>query len=128
MGINKRGLKWHPEASSDLTSITRYCNLKFGRKVAKEVRDKIVKDVELLPAYPKLGSIERLLIGCTSLEYRSLLSGKQTKIIYSIHDDYVYIHLLWDVRQDESRLSGKVVQRYPFSDDMAKNVVNEPIV
>lgn len=72
-------LKWHPEASHDLTAIAHYCNQQFNRNVARKVRDKILYSAGLLSHHPTLGIIDPLLAGCTSLEYRSLVADKYTK-------------------------------------------------
>lgn len=119
-------LKWHPEASSDLTAITRYCHFSFGRKVARNVRTKILHDVELLRSYPYLAPIEHQLEHCTSLQYRGLVVSNQTKVIYSVHTDYIYIHLLWDVRQNEKVLVHTIRKRYYSSKEEQKNRMNEP--
>lgn len=119
-------LKWHPEASHDLTAIARYCNQQFNRNVARKVRDKILYSAGLLSHHPTLGIIDPLLAGCTSLEYRSLVADKYTKIIYTIHPTYIYIHLLWDVRQDENRLRQAVARRYKPAENEPPYMVNEP--
>jgi hypothetical protein len=76
------------------------------------VRNHIWHDAELLQSHPQLGQVEPLLAGCTSLEYRSLVVDKVTKIIYTVHLEYVYIHLLWDVRRDEDFLPQATMRRY----------------
>ena len=121
-------LKWHPSALADLSAIVEYCSISFGRKTAREVRNKLVYTAELLCANPCLGPIEPLLKGCTSLEYRSIVANNYTKIIYTVHHDYVYIHLLWDVRQDEERISKVISNRYTLLNQEYNNIVNEPSV
>lgn len=117
-------LKWHPLALADLSAIIKYCSTSFGKKTARNVRNKLVCSAELLCANPFLGSVEPLLEGCTKLEYRSLVADAHTKIIYSVHDGYVYIHLLWDVRQEELRMSKIAANRYTFFDQ--HHTINEP--
>ena len=108
----ERTLRWHPKASTDLNRIVWYCSQKFGKSTARQVRNHIWHDAELLQSHPQLGQVEPLLAGCTSLEYRSLLVDKVTKIIYTVHREYVYIHLLWDVRRDEDFLPQATMRRY----------------
>jgi plasmid stabilization system protein ParE len=108
----ERTLRWHPKASTDLNRIVWYCSQKFGKSTARQVRNHIWHDAELLQSYPQLGQVEPLLAGCTSLEYRSLVVDKVTKIIYTVHREYVYIHLLWDVRRDEDFLPQATMRRY----------------
>lgn len=110
--MNTLDLYWHPEASEDLNAIVHQCSWYFGSASARKVRNQIWHDAELLQSHPRLGKVEPLLVGCTSLEYRSLLVDTHTKIIYTVHTDFVYIHLLWDVRQDEAKLPQAAIRRY----------------
>lgn len=110
--MEDRKLRWHPKASADLNRIVRYCSQKFGKSAARQVRNHVWHDAELLQTHPQLGRVEPLLVGCTSLEYRSLVVDKVTKIIYTVHREYVYIHLLWDVRRDEGYLPQMTLRRY----------------
>lgn len=121
-------LKWHPEASADLNGIVAYCSTAFSRDTARRVRDKLLSAAELLRTNPFLGPIEPLLEGCTTLEYRSLVADTYTKIIYTVHADYIYIHLLWDVRQDEERMSKVATDRYTLFEHHNRYSVNEPAV
>lgn len=109
-------VKLHSEASGDLRNIIKYCRESFGSNVARELRAKIIKNASLLMGNPYLGKVEPLLNGCNSLEYRSLLVSEHTKLIYTVHADYVYVHLLWDVRQDERNLKKQTVYRYKITD------------
>ena len=104
-------LKWNPSAIEDQRAIVAYCKKQFGIIVSIEVREKIRHSAKLLKSHPQLGRVEPLLVGCTSLEYRSLVVDKVTKIIYTVHQEYVYIHLLWDVRQDEESLPQATLRR-----------------
>lgn len=126
MGMTISTLKWHPEAVKDFIAIIRYCNLNFGRDTAKHVRNKILSRAELLIANPYLGIAEPTLSKCTSLIYRSLLVAPFTKIIYTIHEDYIYIHIIWDVRQHENKLVQATVTRYQIEDNQ-DNSVNEQV-
>lgn len=105
-------LKWNPHAIEDQRAIVAYCRKQFGPIVSIEVREKIRHSAKLLKSHPHLGRVEPLLVGCTSLEYRSLVVDKVTKIIYTVHREYVYIHLLWDVRRDEGHLPQMTQHRY----------------
>ena len=119
-------LKWHPLALADLSAIVEYCSTTFGRKTARNVRNKLIYTAELLCANSFIGSVEPLLKGCSQLEYRSLVADSHTKIIYTIHEDYIYIHLLWDVRQSELRMGKMAVNRYAYFEQHLRNTVNEP--
>ncbi|MBQ8225196.1 MAG: type II toxin-antitoxin system RelE/ParE family toxin [Bacteroides sp.] len=123
--MKKLKLKWHPEASVDLSVIIRYCRQRFGSGTARKVRDSLFYCAELLRTSPLLGPIEQKLQGCTRLEYRGLVADAHTQIIYTVHKEYVYIHLLWDVRKDDAYLPQAAVQRYHFSEEEQHWMVNE---
>mgnify|MGYP006380526715 CR=1 FL=1 len=72
-------LKWNPGAIDDQRAIVDYCKKQFGVIVSIEVREKIRRSAKLLKSHPQLGRVEPLLVGCTSLEYRSLVVDKVTK-------------------------------------------------
>ena len=44
------------------------------------------------------------------LTYRSLVSG-HIKIIYTVHDKYLYIHMLWDCRRNPELLQSEMKER-----------------
>lgn len=53
-------------------------------------------------SFPLLGAKE-LSLEDEALAYR-YLAISHNKILYTVEDHYIYIHLLWDCRQDPSRL------------------------
>lgn len=118
-------LKWHPLAIEDLSRTVDYCRERFGTLVSIQVREKIRHSAKLLKTHPLLGPIEPKLQGCTRLEYRGLVADTHTKIIYTVHKEYVYIHLLWDVRKDDAYLPQAAVHRYHFSEEEQHWMVNE---
>ena len=119
-------LKWHPLAIQDLTTIVDYCKASFGVSIALKVKWRITDSVKLLKHHPRLAPVEHQLDNCTSLQYRGLMVGSQTKVIYSVHADYVYIHLLWDVRQEEEKLGQTLLQRYSHLKEGKNDWLNEP--
>lgn len=95
---------WHPEAKEDLRKILVYCRDEFGRETAMKVRDRLLSAVTNLSDNPMLGFKEQSLANITSLTYRSIIV-RQTKVVYTIHEDYIYIHLLWNTWRNPSNLS-----------------------
>ena len=86
---------WHPFASNDFDQIIYYYRDAFGVKTAQKVRDTLHHDIyHLLCLHPFLGFCETCLSDVDQLSYRSLVSG-HIKIIYTVHDKYIYIHMLW---------------------------------
>lgn len=109
MEVNRK-LLWHPEAVDDLDEILHYCNDSFGFETARKVRRQILSDVDLLISQPNIGQVEPLLTGHGKLDYHALLVS-HTKVIYTVHPQYIYIHLLWDTRRDIQNLVGSVLKR-----------------
>ena len=103
-------LIWHPLALDDLAQIIGYCRHNFGMQTAKRVRTKYRSDINLLKTQPYLGFVEPLLKDVGSLEYHSLIIDC-TKVIYTIHPEYVYIHILWNCRRQPERLCSEIENR-----------------
>lgn len=117
---------FHKSAIDDLILIYSYCRVEFGLSATKKLRSKINKSISLLKTQPYIGQVEPLLLGCTSLEYRNLVIQPHLKIIYTIHDEYIYIHVVWDVRQDENKLTKSIFSRYKNFDGSSAYNANEP--
>ena len=82
-----------------------------GIKTAQKVRDTLHHDIyHLLISHPSLGFCETSLDNIDQLTYRSLVSG-HIKIIYTIHDKYLYIHMLWDCRRNPELLQSEMKER-----------------
>lgn len=95
---------WHPEAKEDLRKILIYCRDEFGKETARKVRERILNAVANLSFHPQLGFKEESLANITSLTYRSLIV-RQTKVVYSVHETHIFIHLLWNTWRNPSKLS-----------------------
>lgn len=87
-----------------------YLKITYGLQVASRVRDEIEEKIFLLKSFPNMGAIELLLEGELST-YRFLVI-KHNKIIYTVEDEYIFIHLLWDCRQDPCRLEDSIKDIY----------------
>lgn len=101
---------WHDRAVDDLYLILMYCLDKFGRTTAQKVRKKIIDDIKLLRSHPFVGSKMDVFDGINSLEYRSIIVN-QTKVIYSIHSDHIYIHILWNTNKDDQMIGEELNRR-----------------
>ncbi len=102
-------LLWHPLALEDLESIVEYCKLSFGINIARKVHGQIILSAQLLKTQPYLGHRDEDLSN-DKREYCSL-SCRQTRIIYSVHKEYIFIRLLWNNRQDIDRLHELIEDR-----------------
>lgn len=103
---------WNERAVDDLYLILMYCLDEFGRASAQKVRKKILDDIKLLRSHPFAGSKVDVFDGITSLEYRSILVN-QTKVIYSVHGNHIYIHVLWNTNKDDKMIGEELNRRTP---------------
>ena len=89
-------------ACEDIKQLYEYCLERFGEKTANLVEQQIGETAQVLENHPRLGKVEAIL-GQHRLEYRSISVG-QNKLVYSIHDEYIFIHFVWNVLQDPNKL------------------------
>lgn len=93
---------WHQQAIDQLEEALDYCLKQFGEKVAERVANKVDRDIILLSHNPYMGVVEEALRGTSC--FRAIVEGP-AKLIYTVEDGYIFIHLFWDCRQDPSRMS-----------------------
>ena len=79
-----------------------YLKVTFGKRIAFRVKNEIEEKVVLLKLFPNMGTVESLLEE-EPLVYRYLVI-KHNKILYTVEENYVFIHLLWDCRRDPIHL------------------------
>lgn len=87
-----------------VVDLLSYLKVTFGLSIASRVKSELEEKIFLLKSFPNMGTIE-LLLEEEPLTYRYLVV-KHNKILYTVEDDYIFIHLLWDCRQDPLRLTG----------------------
>lgn len=92
---------WHQKAQEQFEQAMDYCLKQFGKRATKRIVDKIDRDVLLLSVNPYMGAIEESLQELA--EFRYIVEGP-AKLIYTVEDGYIFIHLYWDCRQDPDHL------------------------
>lgn len=93
---------WHEKAEKQVEDALNYCFEHYGRSVARNLANAIDRDVLLLSENPYLGKVEESLH--RSVCYRSLIEGP-SKLIYTIEDGYIFIHLFWDCRRQPESIN-----------------------
>lgn len=101
---------WHPLALEDLKQIIDYCLLNFGLLTARKVHKKYKAAIERLKFHPYIGVKEGDLSADGLLEYRSI-TEHNTKIIYTVHESYIFIHLLWNSQRAPETLQKDIIAR-----------------
>lgn len=92
---------WHQKAQEQFERAMDYCVEQFGSRVTERIVNKIDRDILLLSKNPYMGTIENSLQGID--EFRYLVEGP-AKLIYTVEEGYIFIHLYWDCRLDSFRM------------------------
>ena len=81
-----------------LTTFYRFYSKK-SQTAAIRLYNKLLDSAEPLRVFPQAGPIEPLLkeYDC---EFRSLVAEKHYKLIYTVTDELIEIHAVWDCRQE----------------------------
>ena len=98
-------------AEDDLLELRSYLIKEFNQKAWFSSYQKIKKAIETLTLFPLRGAIVEELVSLGLNEYRQILVD-MNRIIYEIKIisadiQYIYIHLICDVRKDLSSLLKK---------------------
>lgn len=86
-------------AKTDIQELRTYILKNFGKLVWQASYGKIKESVALLESFPESGMIPDELERHQLRQFRQLISG-MNRIIYEIHGDRVFIHIVCDVRLD----------------------------
>lgn len=95
--MNKVPVIWTTEALDDLLDIEAFIS---DATTAENIVDRILAKSRQLENFPESGRKQPTQ---TKQEYRYLLEGNY-KIIYSYRKNTVYIHTVFDTRQDPGKL------------------------
>lgn len=93
---------WLNKPVNNLRDIFDYYKYKANPNVASKIVRDIVASLDILITNPKLGQKEELLLK-RKTEYRYIVSGNY-KIIYSFDKSSIFVHLVFDSRQNPIKL------------------------
>ena len=100
--MNER-IAWSDRAEKAYGQILDYVADEFGASRARRYTKEVYKAVGKLPENPKMGQIEPLLEG-SRYEFRRLVIGHLTKVIYRIAEERIEIADVWDTRKNPKEL------------------------
>ncbi len=93
---------WLEKAEENLYDIFLYYKLKASQKASGKIVLSIIDSAEILRTKPYLGPKEPLLKN-RKKEYYYIVKGNY-KLIYSLDSKHVYIHVVFDSRQNPVKL------------------------
>lgn len=95
-------LKWLPQAIALLDKIYDFYATK-SEQAASKLYNRLLDSANPLKIFPQAGIVEPLIQEYNKC-FRSLAVEKHYKLIYTITDDLIEIHAIWDCRQEENKL------------------------
>lgn len=96
---------WTIQAQEDLETIYRFWLPKDANYAAR-LYNLLIDEADILLTFPHAGAQERFLLHRPE-QFRSLVVEKHHKLIYTIEEESVVIHAVWDCRQNPEVLKGK---------------------
>jgi plasmid stabilization system protein ParE len=102
-------IAWSKRAERAYGQIIDYVADEFGTTRAKRYATEVYKAVSKLPDNPNLGQIEPLLEG-SKYEFRRLVIGHLTKVIYRIVEERIEIADVWDTRMNPAELVARFAE------------------
>ena len=96
-------------ADACVQATAEYVKEEFGRRAEQKFKAKFREAIRLVADNPYLGPIESLLSDLPQT-YRSVVVGKQNKMVYHIEEDEktIYVDDFWDCRRERELLAGQV--------------------
>ena len=99
----KEKIVWSDRAEKAYGQIIDYVADEFGATRARRYVAEVHKAVGLLSGSPDMGQIEPLLEG-SRYEFRRVVIGNLTKIIYRVAEECIEIADVWDTRKNPEEL------------------------
>ena len=96
---------WTKEAQEDLENIYRFWASK-NEQYSARLYNSLIDEAEVLRRFPKIGVLERFLTHRPE-QFRSLLANKYYKLVYTVVNDDIAIHAVWDCRRNPDTLTSK---------------------
>ena len=94
---------WTKKTIESFKELAFYLNNSFGKDITTSQVGKVTRRVNDLLRNPLLGK-EYESSNLLKYEFRFFVINKQTKVFYFIQGEFVYIVLVFDVRQDIRRI------------------------
>lgn len=95
-------IAWSDNAIALLDKIYEFYATK-SKNSAYKLYNRLLNSAEPLRIFPQAGIVEPLLQGHDTC-FRSLVVEKHYKLIYTITDDLIEIHAIWDCWQEDWKL------------------------
>jgi len=97
-------IQWTPIALQSLSKVFDYTFEEFGEKQLRILSDKITTTANRIATFPQIGKVEESLSRRLNIEYRSISVIHEINLIYTIHNDVLFIEYVKNNRQDDATI------------------------
>jgi len=105
----KKKIVWSQDASDDLIDIVQYIKEKSGKKIAKEIYQRVITHVEKIDTFPEIGRVVPELLSIGVLDIREIIENPW-RIFFRITSAEIQIISVIDGRRNiEEILYKKVI-------------------
>ena len=104
-----RKIHWLKEAEDEFAAIIDYVLRTHGQITALHVYDDIIHRIDLLAAFPELGTSEKQY--CFNGMPLRVLHSKLTRVFYCVNETEIIVVLLWSNRMDDRVLKEIIESR-----------------
>ncbi len=102
-------IQWLKEAEDELAAIVDYVLQNQGQKVALEVYESIISQIDLLAEFSEIGTSE------TKYKFKGkplrVLHSWHTRVFYIVQETRIDIVLLWSNRMDDRKIKKVLFER-----------------
>lgn len=98
-----KNILWKPTAQIKYKKTAQWYYKNMGKSAANKFVTGVINDIYRIKSQPNIGLHEPLLLD-QPIKYHSLVSHRNTKIIYFIENETLFIVDLWDCRQNTASL------------------------
>ena len=95
---------WQDQAVEEFETIQEYIRSKFGEDSMEKFTVRVFEFLDILEKYPSIGPVE-----FPQRAIRGFVISKQTKILYKVADNKIFLLSFFDNRKDPERISYKKV-------------------
>lgn len=100
---------WKKSARAKYKKTTRWYFDNMGRSAARKFMQGITEDVKRISTHPGIGKREPLLADQPE-NFQSLVSHRNTQIVYYTDNERIYIVDFWDCRRNPSDMANEIGQ------------------
>ena len=92
-------VSWEPHAAEGKERIADYIFERFGYERMEQFYNDVNRTAEMIEDHPAIGPIDPLFAD-RQKDYRSVIVGGLSKMVYRVDENAIHIVAFWDCRQE----------------------------